>query len=71
MKLTGLLPILLGFLTVGQGVFNRQVAERWGGDADIALYEGFYHELFNEPEPDRQRVLAELLAWLDDLELPA
>ena len=50
------------------GVAQR-LAAQWGGAADLVLYEGFYHELFNEPEADRQRVLSELAAWLDDLEL--
>jgi len=27
------------------------------------MYEGFYHEIFNEP--DRARVFADLEAWLD------
>jgi alpha-beta hydrolase superfamily lysophospholipase len=30
----------------------------------LRVYEGFYHELFNEPAADRARVLADLAAWL-------
>ncbi len=30
----------------------------------LKIYEGFYHELFNEPAADRARVLADLEAWL-------
>jgi alpha-beta hydrolase superfamily lysophospholipase len=35
-------------------------------DKKLIEYEGFFHELINEPEPDRNRVLDDLLAWLDD-----
>lgn len=35
----------------------------------LRVYEGFYHELFNEPAEDRAHVLADLQAWL--LDLPA
>jgi acylglycerol lipase len=30
----------------------------------LKLYEGFYHELFNEPRADRRRALDDLSAWL-------
>lgn len=33
-------------------------------DKTLKLYEGLYHEIFNEPE--REAVLADLAAWLDD-----
>lgn len=33
-------------------------------DKSIRYYEGFYHELFNEPQ--KERVIADILAWLDD-----
>jgi alpha-beta hydrolase superfamily lysophospholipase len=32
-------------------------------DKTLRLYDGLYHEVFNEPEQDR--VLADLIAWLD------
>jgi len=32
----------------------------------LKLYEGFYHELFNEPRADRARALEDLRAWLDE-----
>jgi alpha-beta hydrolase superfamily lysophospholipase len=32
-------------------------------DKTLTLYEGFYHETHNEPE--RERVLDDLTAWLD------
>jgi alpha-beta hydrolase superfamily lysophospholipase len=32
--------------------------------ATLRVYEGFYHELFNEPAADRARLLADLNAWL-------
>jgi acylglycerol lipase len=44
--------------------FARPVYERLGSpDLTIKLYEGCYHELFNEPE--RERVYADLGAWLE------
>lgn len=42
-------------------------ARQWGGAQTPAVYDGWYHELFNEPE--RETLLAELVAWLDGLEL--
>lgn len=34
-------------------------------DKTLKLYPGFFHELHNEPEPDRKRVFGDVLAWLD------
>jgi alpha-beta hydrolase superfamily lysophospholipase len=31
----------------------------------LKLWEGFYHELHNEPEPDRSEVIAYITSWLD------
>jgi len=45
---------------------SRVVHERAGSaDKLLKIYEGFYHEIFNEPKPDRDRVLDDLLDWLD------
>ena len=35
------------------------------GVGTLRWYDGLYHELFNEREPDRERVLADLDSWLD------
>ncbi len=44
--------------------FAAPVLERLGGgDRVIRRYEGFYHEIFNEP--DRGRVYADLEGWLE------
>ncbi len=41
-----------------------RLAQAWGGaGGQVRLYDGLYHELFNEPE--RDRVLADLVDWLD------
>jgi len=32
-------------------------------DKTLRLYDGLYHELFNEPE--RERVLADVTTWLE------
>ena len=34
-------------------------------DKTLKVYEGFFHELINEPLPDRTRVLDDLLEWLN------
>jgi lysophospholipase len=34
------------------------------GDHTWRCYPGLYHEMHNEPEPDRQRVFNDLLDWL-------
>jgi alpha-beta hydrolase superfamily lysophospholipase len=31
----------------------------------LKLWEGFYHELHNEPEPDRSQVIAYIVSWLN------
>ncbi len=36
-----------------------------GRGLTVKTYAGFYHELINEPEADRARVLADITAWLD------
>ena len=47
---------------------SRAYVRRWQGPTETVVYEGFYHELFNEPE--KARVLDELVAWLDTLGSP-
>jgi alpha-beta hydrolase superfamily lysophospholipase len=32
---------------------------------DVRIYDGLYHEIFNEREPDRTRVLDDLVAWIE------
>jgi acylglycerol lipase len=45
---------------------SRMVHENAGSaDKRLKIYEGFYHEIFNEPKADRERVLEDLLDWLD------
>lgn len=61
------LPLLIfhgtgDFVTDPQG--SRLLAARArSDDKTLRLYEGFYHEVFSEP--DRAQVVADLLAWLD------
>jgi alpha-beta hydrolase superfamily lysophospholipase len=33
------------------------------GDKELEVYDGFYHEVFNEPE--RSRVLGDVERWLE------
>lgn len=45
---------------------SRMVDERAGStDKTLRLYDGLYHELFNELPEDRERVLDDLAGWLD------
>ena len=36
-------------------------------DVSLHIYDRLYHELFNEREPDRSRVLGDLTGWLERL----
>jgi alpha-beta hydrolase superfamily lysophospholipase len=60
------LPVLVLHGTGDQLVppaFTMPVVERFGSaDRTVRVYDGLYHEVFNEPE--RARVYADLLAWL-------
>lgn len=44
---------------------SKGLEARWGGPHALKAYPGLYHELFNEPE--KERVFADLVAWLDHL----
>ena len=45
---------------------SRMVHARAGSaDKTLTIYDGYYHEIFNEPPADRQRVLDDLLGWLN------
>lgn len=35
-------------------------------DKTLKLYDGLYHEIFNELPPDRTRVLTDLVGWIDE-----
>jgi len=44
---------------------SRMVYERASSqDKTLKIYEGFFHEVLNEPLEDRERVLADIVAWL-------
>lgn len=44
---------------------SRDIAERAGStDKQIIVYEGFVHELINEPPEDRERVTKDVIDWL-------
>jgi alpha-beta hydrolase superfamily lysophospholipase len=69
------LPALTLPLLVMHGTGDRIVPAEGGKSVDalasspdktLILYEGFFHELFNEPDADRRRVLDDLAAWLDE-----
>lgn len=44
---------------------SRALVVAWGGPAELTVHPGLYHEVFNEPE--RDDVLAGVVAWLEDV----
>jgi acylglycerol lipase len=46
---------------------GRMIHDRAGSaDKTLKTYDGFYHELFNEPPGERDRPLGDLAAWLSE-----
>ncbi len=44
---------------------GRMVHDRAGSaDKTLRVYDGFFHEIFNEPAGERDRPLDDLAAWL-------
>lgn len=48
---------------------SRAVAEQVSGDVTLKVYDGLYHEIYNEPE--REAVLDDVVAWLGTRNSPA
>lgn len=46
----------------GSKAFHAKTAS---SDKTLTIYDGFFHELHNEPEGERARVFADVIAWLD------
>lgn len=48
-------------------VAGGELAAERAGSSDLTFhrYDGFYHELFNEPAGERDRPIGDLLAWLE------
>jgi alpha-beta hydrolase superfamily lysophospholipase len=44
---------------------SRELAAALPASATVRIYDDLHHELFNEREPDRMRVLNDLVAWLE------
>jgi alpha-beta hydrolase superfamily lysophospholipase len=44
---------------------SRELAAALPASATVRIYDHLHHELFNEREPDRTRVLDDLVAWLE------
>ena len=42
---------------------GRRLARDWGGEVDEVVYDGLFHELFNETE--RATIIADLITWMD------
>lgn len=62
------IPCLLMHGTA-DGITDHKATEKWAkqlpGDVELRLWEGFYHELHEEPEPDRKAVLQAVVDWFD------
>ena len=61
------LPLFIGHGT-DDALVKHLASERLHGrvgsnDKTLKLYEGFYHEILNEPE--REQVMTDMLQWLD------
>ena len=63
------IPLRL-MVSEGDQICNPQIARNlaaaWGGPSEVIEYGEMYHELFNEVEKDR--VLTELIAWLETVD---
>ena len=46
----------------GSKAFHAKTAS---ADKTLKLYDGYFHELHNEPEPDRKRFVGDLTSWLN------
>lgn len=46
----------------GSREFHAKTAS---SDKTLSIYEGYFHEMHNEPEGERAKVFAEVVAWLD------
>lgn len=46
----------------GSKEFHAKTAS---SDKTLTIYDGYFHELHNEPEGERARVFADVIAWLD------
>jgi acylglycerol lipase len=61
---------MLALLGTGDRIIDAAVSEQFfgqvpGGRCQTKIYAGFYHELINEPEAERNQVLGDLQRWLD------
>lgn len=60
---------LLVFHGTGDKIADYKATEEFYNSAgssqkDILLYDGFYHEVINEPESDRNRALKDVVSWI-------
>lgn len=67
---------LLGLIGDGDRIVDAQTTLGFlqrveGRSLTVKTYSGFYHELLNEPQADRARVLADIVAWLNAHLAPA
>jgi alpha-beta hydrolase superfamily lysophospholipase len=62
--LKGLVLLGTGDLIIDHQTTKALVGRIPNQNIELHSYDGFYHELFNEPEADRRTVFADTVAWL-------
>ena len=60
-----LLVLLAGDDRIVSRAASEAFARALAGDVSVAVYEGFFHEIFNEPPPRRAQVYRDVERWLD------
>jgi alpha-beta hydrolase superfamily lysophospholipase len=60
-----LLVLLAGDDRIASRAVSEAFARALPGDVSVTVYEGFFHEIFNEPPPRRAQVYRDVERWLD------
>ena len=60
-----LLVLLAGDDRIASRPASEAFARALRGDVSVSVYEGFFHEIFNEPPPRRAQVYRDVERWLD------
>jgi alpha-beta hydrolase superfamily lysophospholipase len=60
-----LLVLLAGDDRIASRAASEAFARALRGDVSVTVYEGFFHEIFNEPPPRRALVYRDVERWLD------
>jgi lysophospholipase len=60
-----LLVLLAGDDRIASRATSEAFARALAGDVSVKVYEGFFHEIFNEPPSRRAQVYRDVERWLD------